>query len=953
MNAWRFILASLRQYRRVHIAVALGVAVATAVLTGALLVGDSVRGSLRELTVERLGTIDTALVAGHPFRASLAGELAAIPDFDKYFAAAEPALLLNGTLQAGSGKAARRATGISVVGFAPNFWSLGRGGPEKVIGEGEVAITEPVARDLGVKNGGDLLLRIPVAKAIPGDSTLGEKSDTSRSQTLKVGAVLPVDGLARFGIAPSQQLPRNAFVPLATLQKLLQQEGKANAILVASGDVNHSAGDAGEQVLERGLHPALGDYGIRVKKLSSPVEEFQISADQLALPTEVVRAGEKVFAADSLQPISTYLANTISVGEGAAKRKIPYSTITGVDSKPLLGPLLDDKGQPIVLADDEIVLNRWAADDLHAKVGDVVTVTFYEPESTHGKLREHVPAPTFKLRAIAELKTADGKPSPAADPQLTPELPGVTDQKSISDWDLPFKLVETVRKQDEDYWHEYRTTPKAFVSLATAKRLWASRWGAISLLRLPVGKSSVDETAELLRREISPASLGMVFLPVKAQGLAASAGTTPFESLFIGFSFFLIAAAIMLVALLFQLGIEQRAVELGTLGAIGIGRRLVTRLLAREGMIVAAIGATCGVMLGVCYASLMIFGLRTWWLAAISTPFLKLHVSVLSLVIGWCVGIVVSWVTIWWSIRRLVRRPVRQLMSGAAGVVSSAASKSGRRFWRIASWPVLRAVFVGLVVVQCAAGFYLTGESQAGVFFGSGAAMLVLLLGEARYRLRYLRPGSSGRSFSLLRLSALNTARNVGRSVLTIGLVAAASFLILAVSAFHLNTGEGGTGGFDLIATSDMPIHFDLNTPEGRQELGVSDSKRGGDELSEEELLKPCKFYAFRAAAGENASCLNLYQPKQPRVLGVSKSFIDRAGFAWSATEKQFASAPWSALDAQLGKDESGQEIVPVVLDTSTAIYSLHLDGVGSRLTIRDSADRNLTLQVVGLLENS
>ena len=56
MNHCRFILASLRHYRRIHVAVALGVAVATAVLTGALLVGDSVRGSLRELTLAAAGS---------------------------------------------------------------------------------------------------------------------------------------------------------------------------------------------------------------------------------------------------------------------------------------------------------------------------------------------------------------------------------------------------------------------------------------------------------------------------------------------------------------------------------------------------------------------------------------------------------------------------------------------------------------------------------------------------------------------------------------------------------------------------------------------------------------------------------------------------------------------------------------------------------------------------------
>ena len=67
----------------------------------------------------------------------------------------------------------------------------------------------------------------------------------------------------------------------------------------------------------------------------------------------------------------------------------------------------------------------------------------------------------------------------------------------------------------------------------------------------------------------------MTFLPVKQLGLAASSGTTPFDALFLGFSFFLIAAAVMLIALLFKLGVEQRAKELGTLGAMGLRSRKI------------------------------------------------------------------------------------------------------------------------------------------------------------------------------------------------------------------------------------------------------------------------------------------------------------------------------------------------------------------------------------------
>ena len=68
MTAWRFVMRSLAYHWRMNLAVALGVAAATAVLTGALLVGDSVRGSLQRLTMDRLGTIDEVLVSDRFFR---------------------------------------------------------------------------------------------------------------------------------------------------------------------------------------------------------------------------------------------------------------------------------------------------------------------------------------------------------------------------------------------------------------------------------------------------------------------------------------------------------------------------------------------------------------------------------------------------------------------------------------------------------------------------------------------------------------------------------------------------------------------------------------------------------------------------------------------------------------------------------------------------------------------
>lgn len=71
MSRWLLIRRSLRHYWRTNLAVLLGVVAATAVIGGALLVGDSVRDSLRQMSLDRLGSVDHALVAPRFFRQQL------------------------------------------------------------------------------------------------------------------------------------------------------------------------------------------------------------------------------------------------------------------------------------------------------------------------------------------------------------------------------------------------------------------------------------------------------------------------------------------------------------------------------------------------------------------------------------------------------------------------------------------------------------------------------------------------------------------------------------------------------------------------------------------------------------------------------------------------------------------------------------------------------------------
>src|ERR1044072_4844400 len=92
MTFFRLLLRTVQYHRQTSIAVLLGVITATAVICGALIVGDSVRESLRLMTLARLGQIDHVVQGQRFFREELAADLEELPQFQSEFAAIAPAI---------------------------------------------------------------------------------------------------------------------------------------------------------------------------------------------------------------------------------------------------------------------------------------------------------------------------------------------------------------------------------------------------------------------------------------------------------------------------------------------------------------------------------------------------------------------------------------------------------------------------------------------------------------------------------------------------------------------------------------------------------------------------------------------------------------------------------------------------------------------------------------------
>jgi putative ABC transport system permease protein len=979
MNFFRLVLRSLQFHASKQAAVVLGVMAATAVLTGALVVGDSVRYSLRHLTLDRLGKIDHLLLVDRFFRVELATELAKTKEFEQDFAAVVPAIIIpTATAELPRGNDRSLAAGVNVIAADQGFWDLNaptRSGETAIRAPqpGEVLLNEPLAVELNAKVGDTLILRMAKATQVAEDSPLGRKTDRLTSLAeLKVREIIPATGLGRFSLHPMQSSPRNAFVALAPLQESLDQADKANALFIAAKDEARGLSPAASERLQAALQPTLEDFGLPLKHVqldfkdgetSRPVlNYFSLSSNRLLLDQATERVALAAFQKHGAYPVLTYLANAIAkVGAPTEKKGIPYSTIAALDPA-ADNPLVDDEGQPLPkLADNEIALTSWAAEDQELNVGDKVRVTYFEPETTHGDEQERSaefvvkavvpltePSEPYSRRRGRQFKTS---PTQANDPDLTPEVPGVTDQASIADWDAPFPFdYKRMRAQDDIYWNNHRATPKAYISLAAGKKLWGSRFGKATSIRIPAREGMTDESlaaeflAELHRQN---ERLGFEIIPIKARDLAASQGTTPFDVLFLLLSMFIIGAALLLIWLLFRLGIDQRAAEIGLVQALGWRAQRTGRWLGIEGLVVSTLGAALGVGLGLAYAWLMITGLRTWWVGAIASPFLIMHPSMVSLVVGFVVGLIVAQATIYLSLRQLRRVSPRQLLAGETSPpTSNLAGQAPMRAW-IAPLPyvflILSAILAGLASV-------LTAEAQAVTFLACGASFLTgLLMLISRLLGRPSDPSARPFRWDLPSLAIKNISRARGRSMATIALVASACFLVIAVSSFRLSPTEQGVGGFNLLGESAESILVNLNSSADRQAaMGKDAAKLDGS------LVLP-----LRMRGGDDASCRNLYQAMQPRVLGVTPAVIDHFNapdvtsfvFAASAAATPEEQAnPWRLL---LQPSEADAP-VNVVLDMNTALYSLKLYGGIGQIFERDYGDgAPIRFRVVGLLSNS
>ena len=660
MNRFHLLLRNLRYFYGVNIAVIAGMAVATAVLTGALMVGDSVRGSLADLAIRRLGPVDYALISTRFFEQSLAGRL--------NIEGVTPAIIIRGGAvndsASGATKPRTADVQIAAIGGTPQVHA-----PADASGlpvpRGACVLNSNLAQGLAVTQpGSTVVFSVPTQSDAPREAALAKRGRNDVLNQLRASVqsiAAGEDFVAMFSPNASQRVSRNAWTNLDDLQDAIEQNGRVNVMLAHEKEPKTNAEDAVRKLnTQLGKVIRLEDYGLSIKPVGN--SEASVFARDTYIAPPVLDAARNAAAAlhIRLRETSVNLVNSLTnlSKDSTSQKVIHYAVGAGISSL--------DEG---TLGETEIAINQWTAEQLGARVGDQLRIDF-SLRLPGGDLADASKAlPAEKL--IFTVKYVLPMTGLGAESKLPPNYKGLTDAESVADWDPPEGLKidkKLVTKADEDYWHQFHAAPKLYLSFETARKLWGGVYGDVTGLRVPAAES--DQFAQKLLSELKPESMGMVFRPIKAEQLSASGGGTDFAMFFLMFSFFLIVAAALLVAMLFRLNVEGRARQLGLMSAVGFSPAALRRLSLTEGMLLAIVGGVIGLAGAIGYTWLIMLGLRTWWVGAVGTTSMTLHVVPLTLVYGFAGSLIVAFCAILWAVWRVGKAdPARLLAGGFQGAI--------------------------------------------------------------------------------------------------------------------------------------------------------------------------------------------------------------------------------------------------------------------------------------------
>ncbi len=289
-----------------------------AVLTGSLMLGDSVRDTLVGRVNERLGQTETIIASGIGF---MDEDILQHPLMEH----AEGYLLAEGFVSASD-----KLVPVYVWGTSSDS-----------IPYGEALINEPLQKKLPQLE--DMVLHLPSHNLVPSGSLFVTQGYATQMR-LHVSGVKGVEEGGNLLLKNEQTLPLNVFVNRQQLAEVMELEGKINLIL--------SAQTVTEQQLEEAWRPAYS--GLHQTDTS-------LTYDGIFIPHEIVDRYQEE-SKETVSAYFSYLVNDII----HASDTVPYSFVTAVD-----------RWQGCPLTGHDIILSDYASERLGVEVGDSVRMSYF------------------------------------------------------------------------------------------------------------------------------------------------------------------------------------------------------------------------------------------------------------------------------------------------------------------------------------------------------------------------------------------------------------------------------------------------------------------------------------------------------------------------------------------------------------------------------------------------
>ncbi len=900
MNLLKFIIKSLSFYKRQHFAVFLGTIISTAVLTGSLIIGDSVKLSLRKFVDTRLGKIEYALFTGDRFvRTDLAYSIAKELNIKT-----TPIILVNGIAINSDNNS--RINNVQILGIDSSFWNLSNIVMQE-IDDDEAIISKNTAEKLKLKIGDEILIRVRNAELIPLNAPFVSEGEPSVSIRVKIKKIANSNELGRFNLKSNQVAPYNIFLSYSLISKKLELADLANIILTNSNT----------QIKKEQLNKALKkvwklkDMGLKIGKLEQ-TDKFELLSERIFIENTI----KKSISSINHKTILTYLVNSIKFNN----KETPYSFISA-NNLPII---------PKNMTSNEIVINNWLADDLNVTVGDSIDINYFIIDPLR-MLKERTKV--FVVKKI--IATQDS----SINSSLMPKFPGITDAGNCKEWETGIPIdLDKIRDKDEDYWNKYKGTPKAFITIGAGNELWQNKFGSSTSLHFSTNDISIDDLEKQIIEKLNPKDINLNFVELRNIGINAANNSVDFGELFISLSFFVLVAAILLTVLIHSLNTEARLNENGILLSLGFTKKQIIKLRFRESLIVIVFAGIVGSLVGILYNYIIMAGLNTVWQDVVRTKMLEIFIVPKTLFIGTLSGVLIAMFAIYLVTRKKLKQSITNIINK-----NSADTHLYKK--RNTVFSKLFMIFSIVVSIFFVSYLFVSSSQNAEMFLSAGALVMIATISISNHFLLYTNNRNTTKVLNIWQFAIKNAARNKARSISIIIMLTIGVFTILITGANRKtyynseNINNSGTGGYEFWAETSLAILYNLNTNIGKEKLG----------LDNEELVNKTKFIQFHRLEGDDASCLNLNQVNNPQILGVNpKEFYSRKSFSFAKLiEGANKDKAWLELNKKYGKN-----IIPAFADQTVITWGIK-KSIGDTLKYINENGEEINLLLIGGFNNS